>query len=460
MDELSITVKEMVNALNQIQSQAERDFKNYTRCLYSSKVKAHFPHMLTPTFQGCYIKVSDCYLHDDSNYIDLEQQVEVDILKKQQLLYSAISTRILPFDVESVENQTQGISLKFTAKSESFTLQDNSFSFWLHSDSMAIEELIDIYGKLNILDKASLKIEFVDSSILEKVVDISYGYDYIQHSNHRFRQNLADPRLQFRINVNLHQHLSQKIRSIKLLVQGFSIEELYQDQLNDLFHTNLIPVVNQYQAISDNFVMDGDYEVYWLKSKERTDFYIHEVLTVYVDKKPLAPIDYKVIYKDNRVGLEFNQISQVYNKVISADIYVSRKFDQGLMNNYHKAKVKWLNQNISTYKLEVKSLITTSETQYDIHLIEPLLRILKIPSIHRWHLQDWKGLLKFTDISALVDIQAWLNDISIDEEMQISLYFKSVSKSYQNWVRFYLGQIEVFLQKNTKYNFRIKGVFQ
>lgn len=466
MNELSsnknITVKEMMSALNQLQTQVEKDFKNYKSCLYSSKVKTHFPHMLTPTFQGCYIKISDCYLEDDSNYIDIEQQVGVDILEQQQVLYSSMSTRILPFDVVSVENQSQGVELTFAAKSEYFSLQDNNFSFWLHSDYMPIEQLVNIYRKLNNIDKLSLRIEFADDSVLDKTVDISCGYDYVQHSNQKFRQNLADPRLQFRINVNLHQHFSQKIKSIKLSVQGFSIEELYEDQLNDLFHTNLIPVVNQYQTISDSFVMDGDYEVYWLNGKEKVnaDFYIHEVLTVYADKQPLAPINYKVIYKDGRVGLEFNQISQVFNKTISADIYVSHKLDQALMNNYHKARVKWLNQNISTYKLEVKSLITTSDSLYEAHLIEPLLKILKIPYIHRWQLQDWKGLLKFTDISALVDIQPWLNDITIDEQMQTSLYFKSVSENYHDWVRFYLRQLEVFLQKNTKHNFRLKGVFQ
>ncbi|ASG68507.1 hypothetical protein CDV26_08985 [Francisella halioticida] len=466
MNELSlnknVTLKEMMSALNQLQTQVEKDFKNYASCLYSSKVKTHFPHMLTPTFQGCYIKIADCYLEDDCSYIDIEQQVGIEILEQQQILYSSVSTRILPFDVVSVENKIQGMELTFSAKSKYFSLQDSSFSFWLHSDSMSVEQLVNIYTKLNKIDKLSLKIEFSDDFVFEKTVDINCGYDYLQHSNHKFRQNLADPRLQFRVNIDLHQHFSQKIRSIKLLVQDFFIEELYQEQLNDLFHTNLIPVINQYQTISDSFVMNGDYEVYWLKDKEKVaiDFYIHEVLTVYVDKQPLAPIDYKVIYKNGKVGLEFNQISQVFNKTIFADIYVSHKLDQALMNKYHKARVKWLNQNISTYKLEVKSLITTSESTSEAYLIEPLLKILRIPYIHRWQLQDWKGLLKFTDISALVDIQPWLNDISVNEEMQVSLYFKSIPESYHDWVTFYLGQLEMFLQKNTKHNFRIKGVFQ
>lgn len=98
---------------------------------------------------------------------------------------------------------------------------------------------------------------------------------------------------------------------------------MYKDQLKDLFHTNIVPVVNQYQTVSASFVMDGDYEIYWLKSKEKinSDFFIHEVLTVYADKQPLAPIDYKVIYKDGQVGLEFNRISQVFNKTI-LQIYI------------------------------------------------------------------------------------------------------------------------------------------
>ncbi|OIN83023.1 type VI secretion system baseplate subunit TssF/IglH [Francisella sp. TX07-6608] len=465
MDELSlnnITVKEMMSALNQLQTQVKKDFRNYTRYLYSSKVKSYFPHMLTPTFQGCYIKISDCYLEDDSNYIDLEQQVSVDILKQKQILYSAISTRILPFDVVEVKTQIEGMQLTFAAKSEYFSLQDNSFSFWLHSDYMSIEQLVNIFKKLNKNAKFSLAIELADGSVTQKAVDVSYGYDYVQHSNHKFRQNLADPRLQFRVNINMQQHFSQKIKSIKLLVHGFFIEELYQEQLNDLFHTNLIPTINQCQTISDSFVMDGDYEVYWLKSKEKivTDFYIHEVLTVYADKQPLAPIDYKVIYKDGKVGLEFNQISQVFNKTIFADIYLSNKLDQALMNNYHKAQVRWLNQNISTYKLDIKGLITNSETSYEIQLIEPLLKILRIPYIHKWQLQDWKGLLKFTDISALIGIQTWLNDVVIDDQNQISLYFKSVPENYHDWVNFYLRQIEVFLRKNTQHDFRINGVLQ
>ena len=136
-----------MSALNQLQTQLEKNFRNYTRCLYSSKVKSHFPHMLTPTFQGCYIKISDCYLEDDSNYIDLEQQV-------------------------------QGVQLTFAAKSEYFSLQDHIFSFWLHSDYISIEQLINIFRKLNKSDKFSLAIELADGLVTQKTVDISYGYDY------------------------------------------------------------------------------------------------------------------------------------------------------------------------------------------------------------------------------------------------------------------------------------------
>ncbi|WP_425536915.1 type VI secretion system baseplate subunit TssF/IglH [Francisella-like endosymbiont] len=82
------------------------------------------------------MKISDCYLEDDSNYIDLEQQVRVDILKQKQILYLSISTRILPFEVVNVETQVQGVQLTFAAKSEYFSLQDHIFSFWLHSDYM------------------------------------------------------------------------------------------------------------------------------------------------------------------------------------------------------------------------------------------------------------------------------------------------------------------------------------
>jgi hypothetical protein len=130
------------------------------------------------------------------------------------------------------------------------------------------------------------------------------------------------------------------------------------------------------------------------------------------------------------------------------------------MDNYHKANVKWLNQSISSYKLDIKSLITSPKDAYDTDLIEPLLKILRTPYIHSWKLEDWRGLLKFTDISALVRIQAWLNDVFIDQQEQISLYFKSVPENYHDWVRFYLKQLETFLQKNTKHNFKIKGSFQ
>ncbi|MED7818887.1 MULTISPECIES: type VI secretion system baseplate subunit TssF/IglH [unclassified Francisella] len=466
MDELSlnknITIKEMMSALNQLQSQVENDFRNYTKCLYSSKVKAHFPHMLTPTFKGCYIKISDCYFEDDSNYIDLEQQVRINLSKQQQILYSPISTRILPFDVTNIESQNNGIELTFAAKAKPFRLQDNNFSFWLYSDHIPIEQLIHIFEKLTKTKSVHLTINLDDGSIYSRKVDVSYGYDYMQHSNHRFRQNLSDPRLQFRVNVNLFQHFSQKINNIKILIDDFCIEDLYQEKLKDLFHTNIIPVVNQYQTISASFIMDGDYEIYWLETKEKfdSDFFIHEVLTVYADKQPIAPIDYKVIYKDGKVGLEFNQISQVFNKTIFADIYISYQIDQALMDNYHKTSVKWLNQNISTYRLDVKSLITNSTDVYDSYLIEPLLKILRTPYIHNWKLEDWQGLLKFTDISALVKIQPWLNDIFIDQHMQISLYFKSVPENYHEWVRFYLRQLEIFLQKNTKHIFKIKGCFQ
>lgn len=457
----NITIKEMIAALNQLQAQTEKDFKSYTKDLYSSKVKAHFPHMLTPTYQGCFIKISDCYLEDDSNYIDLEQQVSIQLDDDQQILNSAISTRILPFDVINVTNQSKGLELFFADKSEDFSLQDSKFSFWLYSEYIETEKLIAIFNKLSQINKFDLELVLDDGSIIKKTVEISYGYNYVQHSNHKFRQNLADPRLQFRINVNLQQHFSQKIKSIKLIIKGIYIDELYQDQLNDLFHTNLIPVINQCQSISDSFIMDGDHEVYWLNLKEELshDFYIHEVLTVYVDNLPLAPIDYKVIYKSGRVGLEFNQISQVFNKTIHADIYISYKLDQALINHHHKTQVGWLNQNISTYKLGIKGLISGSENRHETQLIEPLLKILKIPYIHQWQVQDWQGLLKFTDLSALVDIHIWLSDISVNEQ-GVNLYFKSVPEEFYDWVRFYIKQLEFFLQKNTILDFKLKEFFQ
>ena len=158
----NITIKEMISALNQLQSQAEKDFKSYAKDLYSSKVKAHFPHILTPTYQGCFIKISDCYLEDDSNYIDLEQQVSIQLDDQQQTLNSAISARILPFDIINVENQSKGLELIFAAKSEDFSLQDNSFSFWLHSDYIPIEKIIEIFNNLNQINKFYLDIETCD----------------------------------------------------------------------------------------------------------------------------------------------------------------------------------------------------------------------------------------------------------------------------------------------------------
>lgn len=223
MDELSlgrnITVKEMMSALNQLQSQVENDFRNYTKCLYSSKVKAHFPHMLTPTFKGCYVKISDCYFEDDSNYIDLEQQLSIKLLEQQEILYSPISTRILPFDVTNIEYIDNGIEL-FSSKTKSFRLQDNNFSFWLHSDYIPVEQLINIFRKLNNASEFYLTIDLDDGSTCQRKIDVTYGYDYVQHSNHKFRQNLSDPRLQFRINVSLFQYFSQKINSIRLAIKA------------------------------------------------------------------------------------------------------------------------------------------------------------------------------------------------------------------------------------------------
>jgi hypothetical protein len=457
----NITIKEMILALNQLQSQAEKDFRNYTKNIYHSKVKSHFPHMMTPTYQGYFIKISDCYLDNDSNYIDLEQQVNINIKDEQQIFNSAISTRILPFDVVNVQAQSKGIEITFEAKLEKFSLQHSSFSFWLYTDYMSTDQLIIVFNKLSKITEFSLSVDLEDGSLYKETTDVSYGYEYVQHSNHKFRQNIADPRLQFRININLHNCFSQKIKSIKILINGLFIDRHYHDQLDDLFHTNLIPVVNQYQTISDSFIMDGDHEIYWLKPKEEVNpnFCIHEVLTVYVDKQPLASIDYIVIYKDGMVGLEFNQISEVFNKQIFASIYISYKANKSLMDNYHKADARWLNQHISTYELNIKSPIAGTESISETKLIEPLLKILKIQSIHKWQFQDWQGLLIFTDLSSSLDIHKWLNNVTVNEQ-QVCLYFKGVSEDYHEFIIYYLSQLEIFLEKNTVHNFRIKEIFQ
>ena len=130
------------------------------------------------------------------------------------------------------------------------------------------------------------------------------------------------------------------------------------------------------------------------------------------------------------------------------------------MNNYHKAKVGWLNQSISTYKLDIKSLINTAEYVDETQLIEPLLKILKIPYIHQWQLKDWQGLLKFTDLSALINIQPWLKDVAIDTNMQVCLYFKSAPEEFHDLIRFYIKQLEIFLRKNTRSDLLLTEVFQ
>ncbi|ORM38799.1 hypothetical protein A2G94_02000 [Francisella endosymbiont of Ornithodoros moubata] len=45
-------------------------------------------------------------------------------------------------------------------------------------DYISIEQLINIFRKLNKSDKFSLAIELADGSVTQKTVDISYGYDY------------------------------------------------------------------------------------------------------------------------------------------------------------------------------------------------------------------------------------------------------------------------------------------
>ncbi|AJI57445.1 hypothetical protein LA02_1238 [Francisella philomiragia] len=458
----NVTVNEMMSCLNHLQTQARNDFEKYARNLYISRVKASFSHLLTPVYRGVFVKLADCYLENDSNYIDLEQQIQLYVQHDEDVLYSAISTRILPFDITGVKANSKAMEIIFMAKSGQFSLQDNNFSFWINSNYIDIASLTYLYNSMSRIKKFSIIIEFLDGSIFEKEVQVSYGCDYIQHSNHKFRQNLSDPRLQFRVNVDLKQYFLKKMKTIKLIIPGSYLEEVAQEQLSDLFHTNLIPVINQKQTISQSFIMDGDHEINWLSTKN--DSYnkssIHEVLAVYADNKLLDFSDYKVIYKDGKVGLEFSQISLVLNKVIYADIYVSYQTNDALMNNYQKVSLNWLNQSISSYKMCIRSSFLGMGNDHEKYFTESLMKILKTSLIHLWKLDDWKFLLKFTDTFAFESIEKWFCGVTVGSNNVISLFFKAIPEGYLYWIEYYLSQLEIFINKNTRNTFQIIGVFQ
>ena len=461
ISESSIAINDVLTKLQLLQKQAENNFSSYARTIYLSKVQSRFPHLFTPTYDGCFIKIKHSYLEDDSAFIDLEQALVIKLHEQQQILWSTLADRILPFDVVGTQCVNDSIELVFASKVGAFTLIGGNFSVWLNPDNIPIENTVAIFYYLTKSLDSRISVEPDHGETYEIPVTLTFGHHYAQHFNHQLRQNTADPRLQFRINVGLSKKIKGKIRSITLTLEPFSCGDNFKGNLVKAFHTNIFPMANQRYMLSDSFIMDGDHDVYWfgVEKDHDTPFMLHEVLTVYADQKKLDTLDYKIIYQANKVGVEFNNISKVLHKSICADVYISCGVNKSLMDGHRNASVKWFSQSLDTYQLKVLNLFLTSEQVSSQYNVEKLFAILEIPNIHQWRLQEWKSLLKLSDISAVIPINHFLDEVVLSQDHNVKLYFKNVPELKRYWVCFYLKHLEKFIVKNSHHLIKIQGVF-
>lgn len=457
----SLLVEELMYRLIKVQQSGDKNFKQFVSNQYESKIYHYFPYLLTPTYQGALVKISDVYFENDTQYVDNLQEIKVDT-QEEQLLWNAAANRILPFDVTDAQQSDEQLHITLESTTvPNFKLLNKSFSIWFLPSMDNIVEMVGCFMEIQKYPTSVLTITTEDDRKFSMPVNLSFGENFVIHSNQRFRQLLADPRLNFSIKVELRTRIKQKIKSMKLGLNCQSNISINHYELKRLFATNIFTFINQKHTRTDKVKIDGMHDVYWLSIDNDPDIQINTVKALFVNGEKLDKNNYKLIVSGKKIGIEFNSLSKVLYQSVYADVYATFPVNQSLYQASKSSfRINWNNQNASAYHLSVYDRIKFPEGMLPINRIDRFVLILNIKFAHNWGKQSWKMALKFLDFFALQPIAPLLRQVERGENNLVTFYFEDIKRNYQYWICYYLELLESFINAHSVSNIKLKGVFK
>ncbi|AJC49430.1 hypothetical protein IB642_01255 [Allofrancisella guangzhouensis] len=443
--EIDKVANNILTKLSEWKENANANFVKYAHQIYASKIQNRYSSLLTPCPKGVFLKVTDIGYNNDSEYIDLYQELQISRPNYQGSLFSMLDTSLMPFDVQRVRKLSDDtIKLTFCNNDKTFTLANQKLVFWIHSDTDNIKQSLQIFNNL----KKKAKLTYYSSSVegyLE--VNLELGYQYKQKINLAIKNNIYDPRLQFTVSIDFSQIKEISFEKIDLELK-FNTLSAPEYELTKCFHTNIIPMINQAIVNITPFKLDGNDDIYWLKTDTELKYQACELRGLYSNNHLMDPSTYRVIYSGNQIGIEFNQIEEYFNTNITGSMYIDYNLDDSLYAT--DTSLRWYGHNINKYKINAISSIYNKSTNVDEIKIRALISLLDISELTSWTIDMWKHLLAFFDKFAYIKISYLLNRVDV-KERDIVLNFITDDIVIQKWITFYVYQLKLFISHNVPY---------
>ncbi|QIV96423.1 hypothetical protein EDC55_10479 [Allofrancisella inopinata] len=443
--EVDKVANSILTKLSEWKENANANFVKYAHQIYASKIQNKYSSLLTPCPKGIFLKITDIEYNNDSEYIDLYQELQVNRPNCQGSLFSMLDTSLMPFGVHRVRKLSDNsINLTFSNNDKTFTLANQRLVFWIHSDTSNIKRSLQIFNNL----KEKAKLTYYSGSVESCLeVNLELGHPYKQKVNMAIKNNIYDPRLQFIVSIDFSaiKEISFEKLDLELKFNTLSIPEY---ELTKCFHTNLIPMMNQAVVNIEPFKLDGNDDIYWLKTDSELKYQACELRGLYSNNYLINPSAYRIVYNDNQIGVEFNQIEEYFNTNITGSMYIDYNLDDSLYAT--DTNLRWYGHNINRYKINAISSIYNHSTSVDEIKIRALISLLSISELTKWTVDMWKHLLAFFDKFAYIKINYLLNKVEIKGK-EIVLNFITDDAVIQKWIIFYIHQLKLFISHNVPY---------
>ncbi|AXA34578.1 type VI secretion system baseplate subunit TssF/IglH [Francisella adeliensis] len=443
----------LIDILREWKVGAEENFIAYAEEIYKSKIYDYFNGLVAPSFHGVFVKVEDIKFYKDDQHIDQFQELYFND-NSSRILYCAKEITLMPCEITEIEFQSVNLQkLNFKNIHGDFEINNGILEFWFHP-KLDIKRAIYIYQ--NISKYAKIRAHLSDKRIVEKDVTIDFGNSYPFKKNTQIKNNMSDPKLQFKLSVNLSSFEENSFERIELLISN-QLMDISVFELRQAFITNLLPMINYNFEKSLSIYIDGHQERYWFDLEKETNYTTEELRCIMIEKNVLDPTSYKTIYKGGKIGFELNSIAPYMNKSVVAHLFVNNILSlNGDIANYDAV---WYEKNVSLYKMRFSSFIQVSEDTVNIKNIESLSTILKAHDIFKWTSSSWLNLLGFFDKFSCNKVKPLFRSSKVEDNL-IFLEFNCMNHMDKVWINYYVSQVKEFILHNIPFfDFDLKVIF-
>lgn len=440
-------------ALQQLLANCERDaraaYLAHAEKLQVSRVNAHFPHLLSPSYQGCLVEMHDTALRDDSAYIEYDKNLILYDDSQRQTVYCAAADTIYPFRVESPVLERKRVVLPFVPHGKSFKFTQAQFSFWALGHHSNQAQSLQFFNTTLHADSVKLELETAKGVDIVNA-SLQQSEKYICHFNQRMLMKMSDANWYHYIDVKLDKLPTTPIKQMKLIIDDIAFSKIKNIDITDCFYTNLFAFKNQIQTSIVPFTMDGTRDIYWLQVKDIDDYNILEVIHLKVEEDhTLIPFkDYQVIYESDKVGIQFNNISEVLDKSVTGQVNIATAFNRSA--NPHNVSAKWFSSTKLSQEFKVVRYMEHCQAKLNVELLRHVMVLLKLNQLRTWTLIEWCSLFAFFDSLLTIDIANYLRDVVL-EQQHVTLYFYVDTEEMCTKVRFMAELILQFVAHHTRY---------